>query len=179
MSRIGKLPIQIPKNIKIYKTPRQIQIYGPYGVLIQNIPKNLYIFIKLNILYIKTTKTTKQISQEHGLIRSLVKNKILGVIKPFKKTLVLIGVGYRAILKNQTLILKLGYSHKTFIVIPDNLFIQLDNHIYITIQGINKEIVCLFISKIRSLKPPEPYKGKGIKYLNEIIKRKIGKSNKL
>jgi large subunit ribosomal protein L6 len=178
MSRLGKIPLNIPSNIKIIITPRTCQIKGPYGVLIQNIPKNITIFIKSNKLFIKGS-TEKNFSQQQGLIRSLLKNIIHGVYCPFEMTLQIIGVGYRISIQHNKLILTLGYSHKIILIIPKDLILKIINNSYIIIQGINNKNVSIFGSKIRSFKPPEPYKGTGIKYLNETIKRKIGKSNQL
>nr|BCL05875.1 ribosomal protein L6 [Pteridomonas sp. YPF1301] len=181
MSRLGKIPLIIPSNIKIILTRRTCKIQGPYGMLIQNIPKQLNLYMSSNKLFITKFQriNNKNFSKQQGLIRSLLKNIIKGVIFPFEITLQIIGVGYRAMIQQQHLILTLGYSHKVVLLIPTDLSLKIVNNIYLIIQGINKKLVSFFGSKIRAFKPPEPYKGTGIKYLNEIIIRKIGKSTNL
>ena len=181
MSRSGKIPILIPSNIKIIVTPRACLIKGPYGILKQSIPKNIILFINSKFLFVKLLTKIKDetLKKQQGLIRSLLNNMLHGVQVPFKKTLQIIGIGYKALIKTNQLILTLGYSHKTALLIPQNLSVKIIRNIYISIQGINKNIVSLFGSKIRAFKQPEPYKGTGIKYLNERINRKVGKSNPL
>ena len=181
MSRSGKIPIMIPSNIKIIITPRACIIKGPYGILKKSIPKHIILLINSNFLFVTrlTQIKNKTLKKQQGLIRSLLKNMLHGVQVPFKIILQIIGIGYKAMIKTNQLILTLGYSHKTALLIPQNLSVKIIRNVYIIIQGINKNIVSLFGSKIRTFKPPEPYKGTGIKYLHERVNRKVGKSNPL
>lgn len=178
MSRLGKLQIKIPDNTKIILTSRICIIEGFYGKLEQKIPKNIFIKITSYGIFIMRKVTTKQICEQQGLVYSLLRNMIIGVSTKFEKKLKLIGIGYRASIKFTKLILFLGYSHLTFFDIPNELQVFVINNSSIIIQGIDKKVVSLFASKIRALKRPEPYKGKGVHYTNENLIRKIGKSNK-
>lgn len=180
MSRLGKLIIKVPSKTKIIIKSRLCIIKGPLGSLCQIIPKSIRILITSTGLFLNSFDfKTKSISKEQGLLATLLRNKIFGVNYKFEKKLQVIGVGYRAKLLKNKLILFVGYSHSTFLTIPLNLNVIINNNGIIHIQGIDKQSVCLFASLIRKIRPPEPYKGKGIKYINEILIKKIGKSNKI
>lgn len=179
MSRIGKLCIFIPCNLKIILTPRSCSFIGRYGQINQIIPRTICIDAKKEGLYLVSKHNTLSVSKQSGLLHSLLKNHLIGVSNKFQKKLQLIGVGYRAFLESNKLILLVGSSYTTFFYIPSTLTITITTNINISIEGINKQAVCLFASKVRALKPPEPYKGKGIKYFNELIIRKAGKSSTL
>ena len=179
MSRIGKLCLFIPKNCKIILTPRHCHFLGSYGKLSQLIPKSLSLRVTNLGIFVNFQKFSTLISEQQGLLHALLQNKIIGVSKQFEKKLELIGVGYRAYIDSEKLILLIGASYTTFFFIPISLTVNIITNTQIIIQGIDKHSICLFASKIRSLKPPEPYKGKGIKYFNESIIRKIGKSTSL
>jgi len=178
MSRIGKLPIPIPKNVNITLLENTIKVEGPNGVLNQILPKEIKIEIKDQLIQIKKIEETRNARQKHGLIRSLVKNMVLGTTIKFKKTLKMVGVGYRAQIKGKELILNVGYSHPVLFIIPDGIEIKVEGNTNLVITGNNKADVGLLTSKIRATRPPEPYKGKGIRYTDEIILRKAGKSGK-
>jgi len=180
MSRIGKLLIKIPNNVTVNIFKNIINIKGPMGVLTQYINP----FIKVNIkedtiLLVNTFLKEKKYKALHGLYRSLVNNMIIGVTEGFKKELELVGVGYKADIKDNLLKLYLGYSHPIFFYLPSEVLVKLTlnklkNYI-ISIEGINKQLVGQITAKIRSLRKIEPYKGKGIKFVGEIIIKKSGK----
>lgn len=178
MSRIGKKEIKTTSNIEIKIDNSKIHVKGEKGELFYNIPKAISIEKgKNNIKLIPKNSSTK--TQElYGLCRSIIYNMITGVSKGFEKKLIIQGVGYRAQMDGKILILNLGYSHPICIEAPKNIKIQIENNTRILISGIDKEIVGQVAAKIRSTRPPEPYKGKGIRYENEKIRRKVGKAGK-
>jgi large subunit ribosomal protein L6 len=178
MSRIGKLPITIPKNVNLILTENNIEIKGINGILNQQIPKEIRVEIKENHVHVIKAENTKSARQKHGLIRSLIKNLILGTTVKFQKKLKMIGVGYRAKIEGKILILRVGYSHPVLFTIPEDIKIIIEVNTNLTIFGSSKENVGRFTSKIRATRPPEPYNGKGICYVNEVILRKAGKSGK-
>lgn len=178
MSRIGKLPIKVSKDINIQIEQNIIQISGKQGTLTLKIPKEIKINFKNNLISIEKNELIKSTFEKYGLIRSLVNNMIMGVDKKFEKKLQMIGVGYKAQLNNNFLILNVGFSHPIKLLIPEDIEIILETNTNIIVKSADKEKVGLFASKIRAIRKPEPYKGKGISYFNEIILRKNGKSSK-
>nr|YP_009397287.1 ribosomal protein L6 [Thuretia quercifolia]ARW66473.1 ribosomal protein L6 [Thuretia quercifolia] len=178
MSRIGKKEIIIPENIRTYIDNSIILIDGPKGKLsyiISNLIKIEKINNKLKLTKIENTKKAQAI---YGLSRSIINNMIIGVSQGFEKKLLIQGVGYRCQMEGKILILNVGYSHTVRIEPPEHINIEVENNTNISVIGIDKEKVGQIAAKIRSIRPPEPYKGKGIKYLEEKIKRKIGKAGK-
>jgi large subunit ribosomal protein L6 len=178
MSRIGKLPIKIPESVIIIYNKPEITIKGKFGELRNSIPDCISIKQVADVLIISIENQTSTTRALHGLYRSLINNMVLGVSEQFKKCLILQGVGYRAAVQNELLILSLGYSHSIELKIPVNISIEIVKNTTINLTSINKEKLGLFVAKIRAWRPPEPYKGKGILYKGEIIKRKVGKSGK-
>lgn len=178
MSRIGKKEIIIPSNVEIDIDKFSINTKGPNGELSHSIPNFIILEHTDNKLQIKTTSKEKKFQALHGLHRSIINNMILGVSQGFEKKLVINGVGYRAYLEGSKLVLNLGYSHPIYIDTPKHISIRVENNTNIFIHGIDKQLVGETAAKIRSMRPPEPYKGKGIKYVNEYIKRKVGKAGK-
>jgi len=178
MSRIGKLPIKVPKNVSIKLEDNHIEVKGPNGSLNQTIPKEIGIDLVEDIINVYKTEDTRLARQKHGLIRSLVNNMIIGTSTKFEKKLQMVGVGYRAQVQSKQLTLNVGYSHPVLFDIPEGIEIVVEANTNLTITGIDKEQVGLLASKIRATRPPEPYKGKGIKYNDEVILRKAGKSGK-
>jgi len=178
MSRIGKLPIKVPKNVSIKLEDNHIEVKGPNGSLNQTIPKEIGIDLVEDIINVYKTEDTRLARQKHGLIRSLVNNMIIGTSTKFEKKLQMVGVGYRAQVQSKQLTLNVGYSHPVLFDIPEGMEIVVEANTNLTITGIDKEQVGLLASKIRATRPPEPYKGKGIKYNDEVILRKAGKSGK-
>lgn len=178
MSRIGKLPVAIPKNVTVELNKQNINITGPYGKLSKKIPSLIFIEVIENFVILKKKTNTRLSNQLYGLYRTLINNMIIGVSEKFEKSLVLQGVGYRAQVLNQDLILNLGYSHPITIPIPSGIEISIEKNGLLIIKGFDKELVGQFASTVKSKRPPEPYKGKGILFQGEIIKRKVGKSGK-
>lgn len=178
MSRIGKLPILIPGNVEVEIDKQVINITGPYGKLAREIPDLILIEVINNSISVRKKSETRIANQLYGLTRTLINNMVVGVSKKFEKSLILEGVGYRAQISNKDLILNLGFSHPIIIPIPLEIEIVIEKNGTIVIRGYNKELVGQLAATIKSKRPPEPYKGKGILYQGEIIKRKVGKSGK-
>jgi len=178
MSRIGKLPINIPKTVNVAYDSKNLSVTGQFGNLQIKIPEAITILLDETILSLTIKENTKQNKSLHGLYRTLINNMIIGVSEQFQITLVLKGVGYRALVQKNEIILNLGYSHPVKISIPESISVEVLQNTTINLKSCNKELVGLFASKIRSWRPPEPYKGKGILYKNEQIIRKAGKSGK-
>ncbi len=176
MSRIGKLPIEIPKGVKLNITDTEITVEGPKGKLTQDYKPEVKVFEKDNCIYVERKNDMKQARSYHGLYRSLINNMITGVSSGFSRQLVINGVGYRAEVQGKSLFLSLGYSMQIEYPIVDGLNITCEGPTKINVSGIDKQQVGQVCAEIRSLRPPEPYKGKGIKYAEEVIRRKIGKS---
>jgi large subunit ribosomal protein L6 len=178
MSRIGKKIINIPENVFVTIKDEKIIVQGKYGILEQEISKILNIELINNKLTVTRINDEKQTKAYHGLIRALIQNMILGTNQKFSKTLIAEGVGYKFQIDKQNLIVNVGYTHPIQFQIPVDLEIKLEGPTKISISGINKEKVGFLAAKIRDTRPPEPYKGKGILYNGEIIRRKAGKTGK-
>lgn len=178
MSRIGKKEITIPKNIEIIVNNSQILVKGTKGMLDYYIPSMIRVEINNDKLKLYRKNISKEAQALHGLSRSIIYNMIKGISEGFKKKLIIQGVGYRAQMDGQTLIVSVGYSHPVRIEHTKEINISVENNTNIIISGINKETVGQVAAKIRSIRPPEPYKGKGIRYENEIVRRKVGKAGK-
>lgn len=178
MSRIGKLPIKIPENVDIISNESKITIKGKFGTLQKEIPDILEIQQKNDILSVNLKTKTRTGRALHGLYRTLINNMVTGVSQQFKRTLNLIGVGYRASVQNEFIILNLGYSHPVKLLIPEGITVEVVQNTTLNLTGCDKENLGLFAANIRSWRPPEPYKGKGILNEGEIVKRKAGKSGK-
>ena len=178
MSRIGKLPIEIPSDVDVICNESEITVKGKFGTLHNKIPDNLEIQQKDGTLIVVLKDKTRNGNALHGLHRTLINNMIVGVSKQFELNLELIGVGYRANVQGKLLVLNLGYSHTVDLEIPDAISVEVTQNTNINVKSYNKEQLGLFAAQIRSWRPPEPYKGKGIRYEGEIIQRKAGKSGK-
>jgi len=178
MSRIGKKIIDIPKDVKITLQEKKIIVQGKHGSLERNYLDILTLEIENNKLAVKRENDEKQTRAYHGLIRALVQNMVIGVHQPYTKVLVAEGVGYKFQLDKTTLILNVGFTHPVKFLIPSDIQVKLDSATKITISGIDKEKVGFFASEIRAIRPPEPYKGKGILYEGEKVRRKAGKTGK-
>jgi large subunit ribosomal protein L6 len=178
MSRIGKLPILVPENLNIKILDQNIEVSGPYGKLSQKISNLISLEYENNLIYLKKKKDSRSARELFGLSRTLINNMIIGVSKRFEKILIIKGVGYRSQLNGKILVLNLGYSHSINISQPEGIEISVEANTRIILRGIDKELVGQLASKIRNKRPPEPYKGKGISYQDEIIKRKVGKTGK-
>jgi large subunit ribosomal protein L6 len=176
VSRIGKKPVVIPDGVKITQEGNFLKIKGPKGELEQQIHPNISIEIVENQVNVTRPNDSKQNKSLHGLSRALVQNMVTGVTDTYKKTLDIVGVGYKAELKGKDLLLNIGYSHPIFLIPPEGVTLETPTPTQIIISGIDKQLVGLVSAKIRSFRKPEPYKGKGIKYSDEHIVRKAGKT---
>jgi len=178
MSRIGKLPITIPENVDINYSESEITVKGKFGTLQTKIPDAISIIQDNNSLSVSFKNETRNVRSLHGLYRTLINNMVIGVSEQFQLTLILKGVGYRAVVQGNQIILNLGYSHPVTIEIPKTISIEVVQNTTINLKSCDKELLGLFASKIRDWRRPEPYKGKGILYKDEQIIRKAGKSGK-
>jgi large subunit ribosomal protein L6 len=176
MSKIGKLPVAIPAGVTVTVTGNTVAVKGPKGELKQDFASDVKVEVKDNEVIVSLLKDTKQANAFHGLYRNLIHNMVVGVTTGFTKTLVITGVGYRAEVQGKTLMLNLGFSNDIFVAIPEGLTLAADAQGKLTISGIDKQLVGEFSAQIRKLRMPEPYKGKGIRYDNEVIRRKVGKT---
>ena len=177
MSRIGKNPISIPNGIDIKMEDRLIKISGKYGNFEHILESGYEMQIADNILYLTQIDPKKHL-KFYGLTRSLLANKINGAAEPFKKVLIAKGVGYKFQVNGTKLILSVGYSHPVEFSIPTTLKVEVEANTKLILSSSNKEELGFFAARIRKVRPPEPYKGKGIMYENEKIIRKVGKSGK-
>nr|UAD87253.1 ribosomal protein L6 [Gracilaria pacifica] len=180
MSRIGKKTINLPQNTNIEIVESTVNIKGPKGHLSYQLPKVIQIKydIENQTLNLYKTKENKEAQKLYGLSRTIINNMILGVSEGFEKKLQIQGIGYRSQLQGKNLILNVGYSHQVTVEPPKNIVIEVENNTNITIKGIQKDKVGEIAAQIRRIRPPEPYKGKGIRYLNEKINLKVGKAGK-
>ncbi len=176
MSKVGKLPVAIPAGVTVNVANGLISVKGPKGELKQTFHDDIDIKVEGTEVQLSTKNNTKQTNAYHGLYRSLINNMVKGVTEGFTKTLVITGVGYRAEVKGKELVMNLGYSSDYIAIIPDGLTVVATPDGKLTISGIDKQLVGEFSSQIRKLRKPEPYKGKGIRYDNEVIRRKVGKT---
>jgi large subunit ribosomal protein L6 len=178
MSRIGKLPIVIPNNVDVNWNDSEIVIKGKFGTLQTKIPETIGIQQDNSILKVSLKSEARNLRSLHGLYRTLINNMVIGVSEQFQLTLILKGVGYRALVQGKELILNLGYSHPVKINIPESISVEVVQNTTINLKSCDKELLGLFASNIRAWRRPEPYKGKGILYKDEQIIRKAGKAGK-
>lgn len=179
MSRIGKLPIAIPAGVEVkIEDGNLISVKGPKGSLQRKLSADMNIAMENGQITVSRPNDLKKFRELHGLTRTLINNMVEGVTKGFEKTLEINGVGYRAAKQGKKLVLTLGYSHLVDIMDPDGIETVVEGQNKIIVKGINKEQVGQFAAEIRTKRPPEPYKGKGIKYDYEHIRRKVGKTGK-
>jgi large subunit ribosomal protein L6 len=178
MSRIGKLPITIPENVDIKYNNSEIIVKGKFGTLQTQIPNAIAIQQENSILKVSLKTEANNLRSLHGLYRTLINNMIIGVSEQFQITLILKGVGYRAIVQGKEIVLNLGYSHPVKINVPADISVEVVQNTTINLKSCDKEKLGLFASNIRAWRRPEPYKGKGILYKNEQIIRKAGKAGK-
>ena len=177
MSRIGKLPVILPDTVSLDYNATEVNVKGPKGNLKLELRPEITLKKEENKIIVDKKDNSKKSRAMHGLYRVLINNMVTGVTQGFEKRLEVIGTGYRCQVQGNKLILNIGYSYPYEYEIPEGLTITVDNNTIIIIQGIDKQLVGHAASIIRKMRPPEPYKGKGIKYTDEIIKRKAGKSN--
>ncbi|KAL3510038.1 hypothetical protein ACH5RR_029439 [Cinchona calisaya] len=178
-SRIGKQPIEVPSNVAITMDGQDLKVKGPLGELALTYPKEVLVQREdSGLLRVRKVTETRRANQMHGLFRTLTDNMVVGVSKGFEKRLQLVGVGYRAILEGKDIVLSLGFSHPVRMTIPDGLQVKVEDNTRIIVSGFDKSAIGQFAASIRKWRPPEPYKGKGVKYADEVIRRKEGKAGK-
>ena len=176
MSRIGKLPVTVPSGVTVSVDGQTFSAKGPKGEFSQALPKLVSIDIGEGKVVVNRDNNGREARAMHGLARSLVNNVVEGVANGFSKTLDINGVGYRVQAKNEYLVFTLGYSHSIYYEVPEGLDVKVVSATQLTLSSVDKQLVGQSAAEIRSFRPPEPYKGKGIKYSDEIIRRKEGKS---
>ncbi len=179
MSRIGKMPIAVPAGVTVeIAENNKVTVKGPKGTLERVLPAEMEIKLEGAEITVSRPNDLKKMRSLHGLTRTLINNMVVGVTNGYEKVLEVNGVGYKAQKNGKTLVLSLGYSHPVEMVDPEGLETVLDGQNKITVKGIDKEKVGQYAAEIRSKRGPEPYKGKGIKYADEVIRRKVGKTGK-
>ncbi|MCL7749072.1 50S ribosomal protein L6 [Halalkalibacter alkaliphilus] len=178
MSRIGKKPVEVPSGVTITLDGTLMTVKGPKGELKRNLHEDMKINIEENQVTVERPSDNKEHRALHGTTRSLINNMVEGVTKGFERSLELVGVGYRATKSGQKLVLNVGYSHPVEIVPEEGIEVEVPSNTKVTVKGIDKERVGALASNIRSVRLPEPYKGKGIRYEGEYIRRKEGKTGK-
>ena len=181
MSRIGKLPVNLPKGVTVtISNTNVVSVKGPLGELTQTVDKDLKVEVVGNEVILSRPSESKNHKSLHGLYRALIQNMVVGVSEGYKKELELVGVGYRAEAKGQNLEMSLGFSHEVILQLPPEVKVETKTerraNPIITLTCIDKQLIGHVAAKIRSLRPPEPYKGKGIKFVGEQLRRKAGKS---
>ncbi len=176
MSRIGRLPIEVPSGVTVSMDGNNCTVKGKNGELKANFSNRINIKQEENTIVVERSAEDKECKSLHGLTRALLANMITGVSEGFVKTLEIVGVGYRAQLQGTKIVLSLGYSHPVEVEQPKNITFEVPNPNTIIIKGADKQLVGQIAANIRTLRPPEPYKGKGIKYQGEFIRRKVGKT---
>lgn len=178
MSRIGNKPILLPADVQVNVDGHHINVKGPKGELSFDFDNSIEVVVEGNELLVKRPNDTKWVKTIHGTTRALIFNMVEGVSKGFTKTLEINGVGYRAALQGNKVVLSVGYSHNVELEIPSGLKVELPKNTIINISGVDKQLVGQFAAEIREVRKPEPYKGKGIKYSDEHVRRKEGKTAK-
>ncbi len=176
MSRIGKIPVAVPAGVKVNVQPALIEVEGPKGKLSQHYTPNVTVEVQDGAVVVSPVDASKAANAAQGLYRNLIHNMVVGVSSGFSKSLVINGVGFRAEVQGNLLVMNLGYSTDFIAMIPDGLTVVADGQGKVTVSGIDKQAVGEFCAQIRKLRKPEPYKGKGIRYETENIRRKVGKS---
>lgn len=178
MSRIGNLPITIPEGVTVTIDDRTVTVAGPKGTLTLPVPFKINVEVKDNQVIVTRLSEDKKIKSNHGTTRAHINNMVKGVVTPWVKQLEIRGTGYKFALNNNKLIITAGYINPCEVIAPEGVFFQLADETKLTVSGINKVFVGQTASNIRKIRTPEPYKGKGIRYLNEFIKLKAGKTAK-
>ena len=176
MSRVGKRPVSIPSGVEVTVTGDRVAVKGPKGQLIDEIPAVISVSVSDGRVNFERPDERKPTRALHGLARALVANMVKGVTDEFVKELEIQGVGYRAEAPGKKLVLSVGYSHPVEMAVPQGLQVSVENNVNVKISGMDRHQVGQFAANVRSVRPPEPYKGKGIRYRNEQVRRKVGKA---
>jgi large subunit ribosomal protein L6 len=178
MSRIGKKPIALPKGVKVELKDGLVSVNGQKGALQRPLLEGVEVNITDAVVTVTRKSDDKRSRSYHGLMRTLVANMVEGVSNGYEKKLEIVGIGYRSELKGNNLALYLGYSHPIDFLLPEGISAEVEKQTLVTIKGIDKELVGQVAAKIRDLRKPDPYKGKGVKYAGEVLKKKAGKTGK-
>ncbi len=178
MSRIGRAPITVPAGVEVKVDGNHITVKGPKGQLERDIAHGITVELEEGVLHVKRSGDSKMERSLHGLTRTLIHNMVVGVTEGFQKKLEINGVGYRAEKKGTQVVMKLGFSHDVIIDETDDIKLEMPDANTLIVKGIDKQKVGQFAAEVRAKRPPEPYKGKGIKYDYEVVRRKVGKSGK-
>ena len=176
MSRIGRAPIAVTSGVKIAVDTRGVSVQGPKGTLVQRLPEGISAELGGDKLVLKRRNDSKEQRALHGLARALVHNAVTGVTKGFSKDLEIQGVGYRAQVTGKAISLNLGFTHPIEFPIPDGISIAVDKQTRLTVSGIDRQRVGQVAADLRALRPPDVYKGKGVRYVNEVVRKKAGKT---
>jgi large subunit ribosomal protein L6 len=175
MSRIGRKPVSIPQGVKLNLDGAVVRAEGPKGKLSQPIPAGLSAKIENNQLVISRSGEDRKVRALHGLARALMFNMVTGVKDGFERKLEIVGIGYRAQLQGRVITLALGYSHPVLFPLPEGVTAEIERQVSITLRGADKAVLGQTAAKLRALREPDPYKGKGIRYANEVVRKKVGK----
>jgi len=176
MSRIGRMPIAVPKEVKVACDPVKVDVTGPKGLLTCQLPQGISVSADGGKILVHRANDQRTSRALQGLTRSLIANMVTGVTRGFEKKLEIVGVGFRADLQGDVLKLALGYSHPVLYSLPKGIKVAIEKQTLLTVKGIDKQQVGIVAAQLRSIKPPEPYKGKGIRYVGERIRKKVGKT---
>ena len=176
MSRIGRAPITVPAGVEVKVDGQHVAVKGPKGALEMNVAPTIKVEVEAGVIHVSRPNDAKENRSLHGLTRTLVNNMVVGVSEGFSKTLEVNGVGYRAAKEGKNLVLNVGYSHQVIMPETEDIQIEVPNPNQIIVKGIDKQKVGQFAAEVRGKRPPEPYKGKGIKYDYEVVRRKEGKT---
>ncbi len=176
MSRIGKMPVVLPKEVKVFLDPSKVEVAGPKGKLAYSLPEGIAVSADGGKLVVRNAQEDRSLDALQGLARSLLANMVTGVTKGFERRLEIVGVGFRADLQGKELKLTLGFSHPILFPLPEGIQVDVEKQTLINVKGIDKQKVGIVAAKLRSIKPPDPYKGKGIRYAGERVRKKVGKT---
>ena len=175
MSRLARTPVELPKNVKLSFDKSSVHVEGPKGKLSMELPEAVALENKDNKIFVNRLQDTKQAKSNHGTTKRLIENMCVGVANGHKRDLEVQGVGFRAAVQGNKLVLNIGFSHPVEYEIPNDIKVTAAKPTEISVEGVDKAMVGLVAAKIRGFKPPEPYKGKGIRYVGEVVRRKQGK----
>ncbi len=176
MSRIGRMPIAVPKDVKVTCDPSKVDVTGPKGLLTYPLPQGISVSADGGKILVHRANDQRSSRALQGLTRSLIANMVTGVTRGFEKKLEIVGVGFRADLQGDVLKLTLGYSHPVLYPLPKGIKVDVEKQTLLTVKGIDRQQVGIVAAQLRSIKPPEPYKGKGVRYAGERIRKKVGKT---
>ena len=175
MSRIGKQPIAVPQGVKVAIAGASVKVDGPKGSLTQAVPAGLTVALRENVVHVEREGDHRTVRALHGLTRALIANMVRGVKDGFERRLEIVGIGYRAQLQGKALQLALGYSHPIVFPLPEGITAEVERQVAITLRGADKALLGQTAAQLRALRKPDPYKGKGIRYAGEYVRRKVGK----